>query len=1097
MILHIQNADGSYSSDQFINQESELIHDLQFIDVDNDGAEDIVSYDLTNGKIMVSYFNSSSNEYDKFEVLTDNFAYGIGGYSTSSPAASLMRLAYWDNDANIDLIYVFTQVGGGATATDQVNLVEDFLGARDTINLHTPSSSFASVHSIKLADIDNDNDLDAFLSIAGSRNDLWLENTGSSTVIEHFTGVIAGASYEFGDLNGDDFLDLVSIEALTGGTNARTTFSIYNPTTKQFEFSQDLTTGLYDVTFTFGDPDNDGDQDIIYARGSWYENTDGLGTMASGANLLDNGVGSIPKVGDFNNDGLDDVVYLGANSLGDGKFGVYLNNGDETYTTESFNGPGGIAPFQLVDLDNNGILDIIASGTINSSLSQPLWYKTCFNTSSTINATACDSYTAPSGAIFTSSGIYEDLIANSIGCDSLITIDLTINPTFNETASASICEGETYEFGTQTLDMTGEYTEIFQSQNNCDSTVVLTLTVNAVYNESVSAEICDGETFEFGTQTLIESGDYTELFESSLGCDSTVNLSLVVNPIYNESFSAEICDGETYEWEELSLKEAGDFTQVFESSLGCDSTVVLSLTLHPTFNESISVEICDGETYEFGSLTLMEPGEYTELFQSGDGCDSTVVLSLSVSETYSVQASQTICAGEEITFGDQTITESGSFTSTFQSSAGCDSLVTLAVDISPTFEETFEATICNNERFEFGTQTLTASGEYTELFSSSSGCDSTVVLTLTVNTTIEEDTEVTICAGETYTFGNQSLTTGGTYSEIFTSSLGCDSTVNLTLNLLNSHEESAEIAICNGESYDFGGTLLTEAGVYSNNFQTSEGCDSLVNLTLNVNTVYQVDSQLTICENATFVFGDQVLNQSGAYEFTFGSSLGCDSTVNLSLTVNPSIESTIDLSICDGETFSFGSQTLSEGGTYSELFSSTNQCDSLVNLNLTVINLDASVQNGNGTLTTNQMEGTFQWINCDNGYSLIDGATSRTFSPDFGGNYAVIISNKGCDVTSECISFSMENPLNVTGSQEIAFYPVPTDGELIVELKDRTFSGEVRISNLAGQIVYQKRFINESKLMNHFHLASGTYILHLIDHSQQVLRTKRVLIKDN
>ena len=83
------------------------------------------------------------------------------------------------------------------------------------------------------------------------------------------------------------------------------------------------------------------------------------------------------------------------------------------------------------------------------------------------------------------------------GCDSVITINLTVYPTFNETASATICDGETYDFGTQSLTEAGEFTEVFQSQNSCDSTVVLTLTVNPTFTESATASICNGDTYEF------------------------------------------------------------------------------------------------------------------------------------------------------------------------------------------------------------------------------------------------------------------------------------------------------------------------------------------------------------------------------------------------------------------------------------------------------------------------------------------------------------------------------------------------------------------------------------------------------------------------
>ncbi|MBT7043844.1 MAG: M6 family metalloprotease domain-containing protein, partial [Gammaproteobacteria bacterium] len=117
---------------------------------------------------------------------------------------------------------------------------------------------------------------------------------------------------------------------------------------------------------------------------------------------------------------------------------------------------------------------------------------------------------------------------------------------YNHTDVVSICQGEDYVFGTQILTASGEYTEIFQSVDGCDSTVVLTLTVHPVYNHTDVAAICDGEGYVFGVQNLTASGEYTEIFQSINGCDSTVVLTLTVHPAYNHTDVAAICDGETY-----------------------------------------------------------------------------------------------------------------------------------------------------------------------------------------------------------------------------------------------------------------------------------------------------------------------------------------------------------------------------------------------------------------------------------------------------------------------------------------------------------------------------------------------------------------------
>jgi hypothetical protein len=161
-----------------------------------------------------------------------------------------------------------------------------------------------------------------------------------------------------------------------------------------------------------------------------------------------------------------------------------------------------------------------------------------------------------------------------------------------KSSTKSICEGETYRYGAQELTESGEYTEVFMSSTGCDSTVVLTLTVNPTYNGFAQATICEGNTYQFGSQIITAPGEYKEVFSSSTGCDSIVVLTLAVSPAYNEFIQATICEGETYRYGAQELTESGEYTEVFMSSTGCDSTVVLTLTVN-TLDKPVIIQEAD------------------------------------------------------------------------------------------------------------------------------------------------------------------------------------------------------------------------------------------------------------------------------------------------------------------------------------------------------------------------------------------------------------------------------------------------------------------------------------------------------------------------
>ncbi|MEI7594701.1 MAG: gliding motility-associated C-terminal domain-containing protein, partial [Bacteroidota bacterium] len=371
-----------------------------------------------------------------------------------------------------------------------------------------------------------------------------------------------------------------------------------------------------------------------------------------------------------------------------------------------------------------GTVDLSATtsvGTIN-------WYDSASNgTLLGSNLT----YTTP--IISNTTSYWVEAINNGCISASRTEVIATVNPVFNVNTSAQICSGSTYQLGSQALTTSGTYTEVFQTVLGCDSTVNLTLTVNPVYNITASAQICSGSTYQLGSQALTTSGTYTEVFQTVQGCDSTVNLTLTVNPVYNTTTSAQICSGSTYQLGSQALTTSGTYTEVFQTVLGCDSTVNLNLTVNPVYNTTASAQICSGSTYQFGSQLLTTSGIYTEVFQSVSSCDSTVVLTLNVANTITNSIAASICQGNNYILGSQNLTTSGIYNETFVSSMGCDSTVTLTLTVNPVYNEIAEVTITKGESYIFGNQELTEDGVYTNLFTSNTGCDSTVVLTLIVN----------------------------------------------------------------------------------------------------------------------------------------------------------------------------------------------------------------------------------------------------------------------------------------------------------------------------------------------------------------------------
>ena len=182
--------------------------------------------------------------------------------------------------------------------------------------------------------------------------------------------------------------------------------------------------------------------------------------------------------------------------------------------------------------NNSGIVETIDykndyNGTLNNfSLNENASNYVIFfkNNNTAIDVEECTSFTAPSGLYeWTESGTYVDTIQSVSGCDSIITINLTIGLTSEITADA--CHSYMLPTG-EMATSSGTYTVVLMSSEGCDSTINITLTITDNSTGTTSANDCDKYTGPSGNYTWTESGIYTDTIPNSAGCDSIITIDL-------------------------------------------------------------------------------------------------------------------------------------------------------------------------------------------------------------------------------------------------------------------------------------------------------------------------------------------------------------------------------------------------------------------------------------------------------------------------------------------------------------------------------------------------------------------------------------------
>lgn len=158
---------------------------------------------------------------------------------------------------------------------------------------------------------------------------------------------------------------------------------------------------------------------------------------------------------------------------------------------------------------------------------------------------------------------------------------MKINPLFSINNAANICSNDSLFLAGAWRNTAGIYTSNLFSISGCDSIVNTTLSIKQTSSSASTLTICAGDSVLVGGQYISSTGLNTTVILNSLGCDSTISTTLVLNPSYNTNTSLTICQGETVIFNGAALNASGTYLNNGQTTLGCDSisTLILTVTL--------------------------------------------------------------------------------------------------------------------------------------------------------------------------------------------------------------------------------------------------------------------------------------------------------------------------------------------------------------------------------------------------------------------------------------------------------------------------------------------------------------------------------------
>ena len=603
------------------------------------------------------------------------------------------------------------------------------------------------------------------------------------------------------------------------------------------------------------------------------------------------------------------------------------------------------------------------------------------------------------------------------------------------------------------------------------------------------------------------STTYTVTVTNASGCTSVASATVTVNVLPSIIFSGNttICQGQsstivasggnTYLWStgattnSITVSEPGVYRVNVTNSLNCmrsDSVTVIVLD-NPIVNISGPSLICEGSTAtltasgaasylwstgETGSAVLVMPEQtttYNVIGYDENGCSSTVskVVNIEASPQVFISGELSICHGESTTLTSSnaymyawstgstansiTVSSQGAYTVTVSSQNGCQSMASVTVVDKPVPDITLTGagSLCEN-----ATDVLTVSGNYEYVWN-----------------TGETDQQITISSG-------------GIYTVTATNDYGCSAFTSMYVFTLPAPELSIEGVsdLCQGDttvlvaSTDAGQFLwstgettpsvvvVPDNSTYSVTVTNANGCSATAQHVIVSTPIYNISLAGTICEHQGYNqqgFDIPVIDTAGTYVFTrhLQTVSGCDSTLNLLLTVNPLPQ--LDTINGSPNITQYGNQYYSVNNpqnvnTYEWRVSNTHW--TITEENFYNVTLNVPV-NGTGLLTARGIN------NC---------------------GYTEISLNLYCNVGIE------DYPSNAL----VTLYPNPVHQSLYINLENAPKIRKVRIYNESGRQVYQADCNDTHLEIDCIRFANGHYTVQFLNEKGRRVESRKIVVNN-
>ncbi len=497
---------------------------------------------------------------------------------------------------------------------------------------------------------------------------------------------------------------------------------------------------------------------------------------------------------------------------------------------------------------------------------------------------------------------------------------------------------------------------------------------------------------------------------------------------------------------------------------------------------TVNMKGCNPFKSPSGKYTWTKNGTYYDTIPNYVNCDSFMTINLTLSNPSYTTINPTACDYYLSPSKKIFWTKSGVYYDVLKNKAGCDSNITINLTIKYSTSETLNLNKCGSYKSPSGKYTWTTSGQYLDTIPNKKGCDSLLTINLTIGYTSTNSITVKACDKYISPSKKSIWTSSGNYKDTLVNSTGCDSILIINLTINKSSANTITEKACEKYKSPSGKNTWVISGTYADTVTNKKGCDSIltIKLTINKSTYFQINPKT--CGTYKSPSGKYTYNFSTSFYDTIPNKAGCDSIIAVNLIILKTTSATISRTVCKRFVSPSKKRIFTVSGKYYDTIPNKKGCDSLITINLTVNNATVVVSQKAAQLTALADPATYQWLDCNNNYAKISGATNQIFTATALGKYAVEVTEGFCTDTSICYDVTSLKINNNNLVNYLTVFPNPANGQFTISSSQPFKNATIKILNAIGEIILQATNINGTSLIldisSH---ANGIYFIEITE----------------